>query len=411
MAMESATTGRRSASLWRNRDLGLLITGQGVSTAGSQISQLAFPLLILAITHSPVKAGIAGALRAVPYVLLSLPAGALVDRWNRKRLMILCDTGRALALGSIPLVYALGHLTLAQVYAVTFTEGTLFVFFNLAETAALVRVVDHEHLPEATSRNETMLNASYTVGQTMGGVLFSVGRAFPFLFDALSYVASVVSLRFIHTRFQEERAVTGARLLDDIREGVSWLWRHPLMRYLAFLTSSGMLIEQGYVLVVIVLAQRMHASSTTIGLIFGFAGVAGVVASFLAAPVQRRIGFRRVTIWTHWIWTLSVTLFVFAPTPLVLALVTALAFGVTPFYGVAQYSYRLALIPDALQGRVNSVFRLALYTAPVLGQPLAGVLLQAIGPTTTVWIFAGMLALVATSATLNPQIRHAEESA
>jgi predicted MFS family arabinose efflux permease len=110
---------------------------------------------------------------------------------------------------------------------------------------------------------------------------------------------------------------------------------------------------------------------------------------------------------THWVWTLSVTLFVFAPTPLALALVTALAFGVTPFYGVAQYSYRLSLIPDALQGRVNSVFRLALYTAPVVGQPLAGVLLQWVGPTTTVWIFAGMLALVATSATLSPQIRGA----
>jgi predicted MFS family arabinose efflux permease len=183
------------------------------------------------------------------------------------------------------------------------------------------------------------------------------------------------------------------------------------MRFLAFLTSAGLLVEQGYVLVVIVLAQHMHASSTTIGLIFGLAGASGVVASFLAAPVQRRIGFRRVTILTHWVWTLSVTLFVVAPTPLALALVTALAFGVTPFYGVAQYSYRLSLIPDSLQGRVNSVFRLALYTAPVVGQPLAGVLLQWVGPTTTVWIFAGMLALVATSATLSPQIRHAEDRA
>ena len=407
MATQSAAGRSRTASLWRNRDLGLLIWGQGVSTAGSQISQLAFPLLILALTHSPVKAGVAGALRAIPYVLLSLPAGALVDRWNRKRLMMLCDAGRAVALGSIPLAYSLGHLTLLQVYAVTFIEGTLFVFFNLAETAALVRVVDKEHLPEATSRNETMLNASYTVGQTLGGALFSVGRAFPFLFDAASYVVSVVSLRFIRTRFQETRSEPQARLLEAIREGVAWLWRHPLMRYLAFLTSAGMLIEQGYVLVVIVLAQRMGASSTTIGLIFGLAGLSGVIASFLAAPVLRRIGFRRVTIWTHWTWALAVTLFVFAPNPLALALVTALAFGVTPFYGVAQYSYRLSLIPDGLQGRVNSVFRLALYSAPVIGQPLAGILLQWVGATTTVWIFVGMMSLVAISATLNPHIRSA----
>ena len=408
MAMESAAaSGSRTASLWRNRDLGLLIAGQGVSTAGSQISQLAFPLLILALTHSPVKAGIAGALRAIPYVLLSLPAGALVDRWNRKRLMILCDTGRALALGSIPLAYALNHLTLAQVYLVTFTAGTLFVFFNLAETAALTRVVDHEHLPEATSRNETMLNASYTVGQTLGGVLFNVGRVFPFLFDALSYIFSVVSLRFIRTRFQEERSVAPTRLMDDIGEGVRWLWRHRLMRFLAFLTSSGMLIEQGYVLVVIVLAERMRASPTTVGLIFGFAGLSGVVASLLAAPAQRRLGFRRITILVHWIWAGSVALFVFAPNPLALALVTALAFGVTPFYGVAQFSYRLSVIPDALQGRVNSVYRLALYSAPVIGQPLAGVLLQGVGATATVWIFAAMGAVIALAATINPHLRHA----
>ena len=408
MATESIATRSRTASLWRNRDLGLLISGQGISTAGSQISQLAFPLLILALTHSPVKAGIAGALRAIPYVLLSLPAGALVDRWNRKRLMIVCDAGRALALGSIPVAYALGHLTLAQVYAVTFIEGTLFVFFNLAETAALVRVVDHEHLPEATARNETMLNASYTVGQTLGGVLFSIGRSFPFLFDAVSYLVSVVSVSFMRTRFQEERGAAATRLVDEIREGVRWLWTHPLMRYLAFLTAAGVLIEQGYVLVIIVLAQRMHASSATIGLIFGAGGVCGIAASMLAARVQRRLGFRRVTLWTHWFWAATVTLFLLAPTPLALALVTALAFGILPFYGVAQYAYRLALIPDALQGRVNSVFRLALFMGPVIGQPLAGLLLQGVGVTATIWIFAGILAAVAFTATINPHLRQAK---
>lgn len=195
--------------------------------------------------------------------------------------------------------------------------------------------------------------------------------------------------------------------MDDIREGVRWLWRHRLMRFLALLTSSGMLIEQGYVLVVIVLAERMRASPTTVGLIFGFAGLSGVVASLLAAPAQRRLGFRRITILVHWIWAGSVALFVFAPNPLALALVTALAFGVTPFYGVAQFSYRLSVIPDALQGRVNSVYRLALYSAPVIGQPLAGVLLQSVGATATVWIFAAMGAVIALAATINPHLRHA----
>src|SRR5579863_2624707 len=103
-ALEKQLSSHQSkrASLWRNRDYMLLWSGQVVSNMGSQVSQLAFPLFILLLTHSPVQAGLAGALRALPYLIFSLPAGALIDRWDRKRVMILCDSGRALALGSIP---------------------------------------------------------------------------------------------------------------------------------------------------------------------------------------------------------------------------------------------------------------------------------------------------------------------
>src|SRR5215470_19329598 len=117
-------------ALWRNRDYVLLWSGQMVSSIGTQVSMLAFPLLVLAITHSPAQAGIVAALRGLPYALFILPAGALIDRWDRKRVMILCDTGRALALGSIPLALALGQLTLVQLYLVSLIEGTLFIFFS-----------------------------------------------------------------------------------------------------------------------------------------------------------------------------------------------------------------------------------------------------------------------------------------
>src|SRR5258706_876924 len=104
--------------LWRNRDYMLLWSGQTVSSIGSGVSQLAFPLLVLALTHSPAQAGIAGALRTLPYFIFTLPGGALIDRWNRKWVMILCDSGRALSLASIPVALALGHLTIAQLYLV-----------------------------------------------------------------------------------------------------------------------------------------------------------------------------------------------------------------------------------------------------------------------------------------------------
>src|SRR2546421_7780740 len=102
---DTRTAAVRPASLWRNRDFLLLWSGQMVSAIGSQVSLLAFPWLILAVTGSPVQAGLIAALRALPYLFFGLPAGALVDRWNRKRVMILCDAGRTLAMGSVPIAF------------------------------------------------------------------------------------------------------------------------------------------------------------------------------------------------------------------------------------------------------------------------------------------------------------------
>src|SRR5436853_3734320 len=119
------TQPNKPKSLWRNRDYMLLWSGQVVSSVGTQASQLAFPLLILALTRSPAQAGFAGALRALPYLIFSLPAGALIDRWDRKRVMILCDTGRALSMASIPIALVLGHLTILQLYLVSLVEGSL----------------------------------------------------------------------------------------------------------------------------------------------------------------------------------------------------------------------------------------------------------------------------------------------
>src|SRR5690349_5404228 len=102
----------RPPSLWCNRDYLLLLSGQTISNFGTEASQLAFPLLVLALTNSPLQAGILSGLRLVPYLFLGLPAGAWVDRWDRKRLMIYCDLIRALVLGSIPFAYGIGCLTI-----------------------------------------------------------------------------------------------------------------------------------------------------------------------------------------------------------------------------------------------------------------------------------------------------------
>ncbi|HKT37583.1 MAG TPA: MFS transporter [Ktedonobacterales bacterium] len=397
----------KTARLWSNRDWVLLWSGQLVSVVGTQVSQLAYPLLMLALTDSPAQAGFLSAARTIPYLLLGLPAGALVDRWDRRRVMIVCDAGRALALGSIPLALAFGWLTLAQLYAVALLEGTLNVFFNLAETAALTRVVAREQIPTATTLNEITLSTGSMLGPAIGGLIFAIGQGFAFLVDAVSYAVSVVSVWFIRTDLSAPRTADAGKLLDDIREGVVWLWRQSLMRFLAFVVGGTVLIESGYMLVVIILAQQMGASPAITGLILGAGGVGSIVGAVLSGPAMRRLTFGQIAMGVHWIWVLLLPLYAIAPTPLALAAITAAAYGVTPIFFVAQYSYRLTRIPNELQGRVNGVFRLLLFGGQPLGLALAGLLSQSIGPVGAILVFSALLLALALSITLNRQLRRA----
>ncbi|HEX9036032.1 MAG TPA: MFS transporter [Ktedonobacterales bacterium] len=408
--MKAADSGARrplSSGLWRNRDWTLLWSGQLVSVAGTQIAQLAYPLLMLTVTRSPAQAGLLAAARTIPYLLLGLPAGALVDRWDRKRVMIICDTGRALALGSIPLAIALGRLTLAHLYAVALLDGALNVFFNLAETAALTRVVSRDQIPAATALNELTLSVGSTLGPALGGLVFAIGQGFAFLADAISFAVSVVSVWFIRAELSETRPASANRLIHDIREGMAWLWRQRLMRFLAVIVGGTVMIESGYMLLVIILAQRMGASPAIIGLVLGAGGVGSIVGAALSGPATRHLTMGQIALGVYWIWAALLPLYAIAPNPLILAVITAGTYGITPIFFVAQYSYRLSLTPDGLQGRVNSVFRLLLFGGEPLGLALAGLLSQSLDPTRAVLIFAALLLALALAVTLSRDLRRA----
>ena len=168
-----------------NRDFQLLWAGQAVSVLGSRVSQIAYPLLVLAMTGSPATAGIVGFIGTLPYILFQLPAGALMDRVDRRRWMIACDVNCLLALGSVPLAAYLGALTIVQLTVVAFIEGTMFVFFRLGEVSAIRIVVPSVHYPAALSQNEARLRAASLLGNPIGGFLFDVGKTVPFLADAL----------------------------------------------------------------------------------------------------------------------------------------------------------------------------------------------------------------------------------
>ncbi len=407
-ATEPTALAKRPVPLWHNRDYVLLWSGQMISSVGTQVSMLAFPLLVLAITHSPAQAGLIAALRGLPYALFILPAGALIDRWNRKHVMILCDIGRAIALGSIPIMLILGRLTIAQLYIVSLVEGTLFTFFSLAEMACLPQVVSKEQLPTAAAQGMVIDSVSELIGPSIGGALYSIGRAIPFLTDAISYGASVLSLFFIKAKFQEERDPAPLHLWVDIKEGLSWLWHQPLLRFIAVLTGGITMPVVGYSLILIVLAQGLHASNFTIGLIFACGGVGSIVGSLLVAPLVKRFSFSQLMIGSTWIWALTWLLFAIAPNPLVLGVVTVLSFIIVPIYMSVQFGYRLALIPDHLQGRVNSVFRLIAFGGEPIGLAVTGILIQAIGPVPTVLVLFVPQFILSIAATFNKHLRNAK---
>jgi MFS family permease len=393
--------------LWRNRDYLLLWSGQAISNIGGSISQLAFPLLVLAITHSPAQMGFAVALTTLPRPLFNLVAGALVDRWDRKRVMLVCEVGRALCLASIPVAFLLGYLTVVQLYLVAFTAGTLAVFFDLAQTACLPRVVAQEQLGAAVAQEEVMEGTTALFGPALSGFLFSISQTFPFLADAVSYVASILTLFFIRTSFQEQRTRQRRRLHKEMIEGFVWLWRLPFLRDTVILNAAFAFAFAGQVQFVIVLAQQQHATATVIGLIFTCGGVGAILGSLLAPRVEKLLSIGHTLLAVRWIFVLLWFFYALLPGPWLLG---AIDFGyglADPIEDVAYFSYRHELIPDELKGRVISVCRQFPQTFRPIGAALTGILLQRYGAMPTALIFWAMFLLMMSIATLNPNIRKA----
>jgi predicted MFS family arabinose efflux permease len=390
---------RAVTPLWRNRDYVLLWGGQSVSALGTQASQLALPLLVLALTGSPARAGLVGGLRGLAYVVFALPAGAVVDRWNRRRLMVLCDLARALAFASIPLAVIGGHLAAFQLYSVSAIEGALYAFFGLAETASLTRVVPPAQLPVAISQNQATEAGSLLIGPPLGGALFGVARALPFLTDAISYALSALSLLLIRTRLHDQRSADAGTSRAELMEGVRWIRRQPALVTLLWLNGGLNLVYGGWTLVLIELARRLGAGSGSVGLIFACGGAGTILGAALTPLLQKRFRAGRLIVTMAWIFALTWPPYALAPNLFILGAVNAIGFFFVPIGMGTELSYRLLLLPDALQGRVNSLFWLLGFGCQALGFVLIGLLLQRMGPVASVWITlvpAAGLALIAT---------------
>lgn len=397
--------------LWRNRDFMLLWTGQVLSTVGMRISTIAYPLLVLALTGSPLQAGIVGFAQALPFLLLYLPAGALVDRLDRRRIMLVADLVRAAALASVVLALFGGWLTITHLVVVVFVDGAGFVFFQLSESAALPHLVHRTQLPAALAQNQARENGAEIAGQPLGGALFAAGQALPFLVDAVSYLLSFLGVLFIRPKLQQERQRAGTNLLAEMAEGLRWLWRQRFLRALAVLVGASNMVLNALTLVLIVRAQGMGASPALIGLLLGFSGGAAVLGALAAPWLHRRIAGRFVIVGSLWVWGASTALLVWMPTPITLGLAAAGGAVIGPLFNVAVSAYRYALAPDRLLARTQSAMRLIAWGTIPLAPLMAGALLQWIGSTGALWVLAGLMFGVAAVATGTPTVRHAPQLA
>jgi len=390
--------------LRKNRDFVLLQLGQALSTIGSSMTQIAYPLLVLATTHSPAKAGIVGFANILPYALFALFAGVVADRWNRKHVMILMDVVRALGAISIVVALALDQLTFAHVCIVAFLEGSAFVFFNIAEVGALRSVVPPKQLPDAAAAEQARFATVTLLGPPLGGVLFGIARALPFLADAVSYVFSVVSLLWMRTPFQQPRERDTTPLRAQIKEGIGWLWKQKYLRTSALIFAGDNFVFQAIFLIFVVVARRQGLSSGTIGLLIAAFGTAGLLGSLVAPRAAKTFSMRSIMLLNQWLNGLFVLFILFASPYVLVACVLPVAF-VGPWLNAVVIGYRTAVTPDHLVGRVSSVARNIALVAQPLGPLAAGLLLASFSEKVTVLVFALVSLLLAIWSTVSPSIR------
>jgi Na+/melibiose symporter-like transporter len=391
--------------LRRNRDFVLLQAGQLLSSTGSQLTAVAYPLLVLAATGSAAQAGLVGFARLLPAALLALPAGVAADRWDRRRLMIAADAVRVVAVGALGIAILLDRLELWAIALVALVEGIGSALFRPAYAGALRSVVPAPQLPAAAGAQTGREAAVQLAGPPLGGALFGVARALPFLVDAVSYAFSTVSLLLLRTPFQEERERDQAPLRTRLGEGFHFLRGNPFLRTCALLFALANFIGPGLLLALVVIGTEQGLSAGAVGALVAVFAACILLGSFLSPFVRRLLPPRAVLLLELWTWPCC-AVFLIRPSVWVLLagmIPTALAI---PSTDSVVHGSRIALTPDRLVGRVEAVWSTTSLAIAPLGPLLAGALLGAASPRATVAVFAGAALALALWGTLSPSLRH-----
>jgi hypothetical protein len=384
----------------------LLQAGQLLSSAGTQATSVAYPLLVLALTGSAARAGIVAFARTLPAALLALPAGVAADRWSRRGQMIAADAVRVLAVGSLAAAILLGEVAFWVIPTVAFVEGAGAALFSAAHAGALRAVVPAPQLPAAAGAQTGRQAAVQLTGPPLGGALFGLARALPFVVDAVSYAFSTLSLLAMRTPFQEARPRDRASVRAQLAEGVRFLWGQPFLRTCALLFGLANFLGPGLLLAVVVIGTRQGLSGGAVGLLVAAFGACLLLGAMLSPLVRRVLPVRAILLLELWTWPGCAAFLVWPNVYVLVAgiLPTALAI---PSTDSVVHGTRIAMTPDRLLGRSEAVrSTISLLIAP-LGPLLAGVLLGVTTERATIAVFALAALVLAAWGTLSPALRTA----
>ncbi|MDQ6731365.1 MAG: MFS transporter [Actinomycetota bacterium] len=405
--------------LSRDRNFTLLWIGQTLSEVGSQVTTIAMPLLVLALTGSAAKAGLVGVARMIALPLVSLPAGVIADRGDRRHLMIACAAGRLVATASVAVALAVGRPGLAQLMAVALIDAGLYSVATVAERGLIGEIVPDALYADAVAVNEGREAAAYTAGPPLGGALFGLARALPFLADTVSFLAALATLAVMRRPAPGRssrlapgvtsappalgRGLRGA--IGEAREGMSWLWRHPFLRAGALLYAVANVSVGALELLGLLIARHHGASSSAIGGAFAVVGAAGLLGAAVAGPLRRRVSTRVGVLAEIWFDALLTPGLFLAHSPIAIGLLLGLMVVPMTMSTSIVVGARMTFTPDRMRGRVQASSGLLSSSLAWLGPLAVGVLFQYAGETVTVAVVSGWALILAVGATGAPSLR------
>ncbi len=405
-------------TLWKHRAFMLFWSGETVSLFGTQVTLLALPLTaVLTLNATASQLGFIRFVEALPYILFTLIFGAWVDRRRRRPMMILANATRALLIVLVPLLAILGLLQLWLLAAIAFAVGIFTVLFDLTWLAYVPTLITSNELVEANGKVATSAAAAEVAGPGLGGLLVQLLSApVALLADAISYVVATITLLAIHAPEPAPHIQPGqrGRLLRDIGMGIDVVWRNLNLR--AIMVMSGlwnMLFGIADTVFVLYAVRELHLGAGTLGAIFAVGAVGGVIGSTISTRLGQRGRFGPVLGIAFTFGTIPWLLIPAAagPVSVEVACFTLAYFLVRTGLGlwsVLVLSYRQAVTPHHLLGRVGASLRFVSYGLGALGFLLASGLTSFLSLHATLWLAAGgfvAILLVTLLATPLPRLR------